>query len=97
MEGHRDDRRIPIRVLLVDDHWVVREGYLFAADLLTDLMAQTKAAARSIESPELAAYLEMRETDFAEERDRAAAGFEKAKTLWASLSVGDNNRSEESS
>ena len=72
------------------ESWVVREGYHWAADLLADLMSKTKAAARPLKSPELDAYLEMRETGFAKERRGAESGFERARVLLASLSTSED-------
>ena len=65
--------------------WVVREGFAWGSDTLRVWMAELKEMARHLQSPDLLAYLEERETLFLERQAQVTAGFQNLARLLTAL------------
>ena len=68
--------------------WVVREGFAWGCDILHTWMAELKEMAQHLQSPDLLAYLEARDTLFAERKAQVQAGFQNMARLLAALPQG---------
>ena len=79
-EAHRRSR--PDESVL---HWVVEEGFDWAAEFILTGMAESKSLARGLNSPDLIAYLDRREALFLKQKEEVVAGFEQAAKLLALL------------
>jgi hypothetical protein len=79
-EAHRRSR--PHESVL---HWVIEEGFDWAAELILTGMAESKALARELNSPALIAYLDRREALFLRQKEAVVAGLRQAARLLALL------------
>lgn len=66
--------------------WVIREGFVWGSDTLQSWMAELEEMAQHLQSPDLLAYLEKRETLFLERQAQVMDGFQNMARLLAALS-----------
>ena len=75
-----DRQRFPTESVL---RWVMREGFDWAVECIQSWMAEAKQVARELNSPDLVAYLDHRETLFLTRKNKVTAGLHNAAKLLA--------------